>query len=125
MCKPIETTGAREKKIYRLSNKGKVELKKWLHQEPEKQSIRSEFMLKLFFGANVDPKINLEHVQAQRYETNAKLLRFEDAKKRMLDSDKKSPHFPYWLMTLEFGIKATQVKLEWCDDVIRSLEKSK
>src|SRR5262245_35765978 len=61
-CKS-DKASAREKKIYRITAKGLTELKKWLTQEPETHIIRNELMLKLFFGANVSPEINLTHIQ--------------------------------------------------------------
>ena len=54
----------RDIKIYRLTKKGKTELKKWMMQEPETQSVRNEFMLKVFFGANVAPQTILEHIRS-------------------------------------------------------------
>lgn len=124
-CKTSETSGAREKKIYRITAKGTTELKKWLGQQAETQSIRSEFMLKLFFGANVTPAINLEHVQAQRYQIKDALLRLEETKKHLAKEYKNSPHLPYWLISVAQGIKVNEAKLIWCDETINTLEKMK
>ena len=122
-CKATETVNPREKKVYRITSAGKAELKNWLAQESEKQIVRSEFMLKLFFGANVAPEINLEHVQAYRYRIKSRLAQLLETQKQIKQED--SPHLPYWLMSIDYGIKLAETQLEWCKDVIHALEKMK
>lgn len=125
VSKGMQKKDAREKKMYRITAKGQTELAKWLKQEAETQTVRSEFMLKLFFGANVEPEVNLEHVQVFRHRLKSKLARLLEIKKQVEREDKDSPHFPYWIMSIEHGIKQSMAQLEWCDSVIRTLEKMK
>lgn len=80
-------------------------------------------MLKLFFGANISPAINLEHIQAHRYQTKTMLAELIHTKKNLADKHKASPHFPYWKMSVEYGISLAEAKLKWCDDVIYQLKK--
>lgn len=124
-CKTVESAGNREKKVYRITAKGSTELRKWLFEQAEKQSIRSEFMLKLFFGANVSAEINLDHVQAHRYQVKSGVARLNDTKKSVTEEEKDSQHLPYWLMCIDYGIKIAQAKLAWCDNTISILEKMK
>ena len=44
------TRGRPDRNVYRLTGKGEKELDGWLDIPAEKQSIRNEFLLKLFFG---------------------------------------------------------------------------
>ena len=114
--------GKRDKKTYNITDAGREELQTWLAAQPETQSVRSEFMLKLFFGGNVAPNINLEHVEAQRYEAKAAVQQLEVMRKQLIEKQKDSPHLPYWLMSLDHGLKIGKAKLEWSEDVIRTLK---
>ena len=100
-----------------------TELKKWLLQEAETHSVRSEFMLKLFFGANVTPEINIEHLQMERYKTKSKLTQLLEMQQQLTREHKNSPHLPYWLMSVDYGIKTAEAKLSWCDRTLKILEK--
>ncbi len=122
LCK-ADKTSARQKKVYNITTKGRTALKKWLAQKPETHIIRNEFMLKLFFGANVSPTISLEHVQAHRYQTKAMLFQFAETKKQLAHEYKDSFHLPYWEMSIQYGVELAEAKLKWCDDVINELEK--
>jgi DNA-binding PadR family transcriptional regulator len=122
LCK-ADKTSAREKKVYHITTKGITELNQWLAQEPETHIIRNEFMLKLFFGANVSPEINLEHIQAHRYQTKKMLSQLAETKKQLEHKHKDSSHLPYWQMSIQYGITHGEAKLKWCDDVIHKLKK--
>lgn len=123
--KTQESSGFRDKKIYRITPKGIAELKKWMLQEAETHSVRSEFMLKLFFGANVTPEISIEHLQMERYKTKSKLTHLLEMQQQLAREHKDSPHLPYWLMSVDYGIKTAEAKLSWCDKTIKTLEKIK
>jgi PadR family transcriptional regulator, regulatory protein AphA len=120
-CKTEKSAGAREKKIYTMTDKGHLALKKWLQQAPNKNIIRNEFMLKLFFGANASHETTLEHVQAERYRAKAILWQLKNTKNQLEANDKNNAHLPYWLMSLDYGIQMTETKLTWCDHVTKTL----
>lgn len=124
-CKATKKDNPREKKEYRITAAGKVELKKWLQQEAETHVIRNEFLLKLFFGANVSSEINLEHMRAYRYRTKSRLSGLIETKKKAEQEYKDSPHAPYWIMSIDYGIQLIQGQLVWCDHVIETLGKMK
>lgn len=47
--------GARGRKTYALAEKGREELRTWLHRPPRKAVVRNEFMLRLFLLFALDP----------------------------------------------------------------------
>ena len=112
----------RAKNTYHITALGLAELKTWLAQEPETHLVRSEFMLQLFFGANVAPKISLEHVQAYRYRTKMLLAQLTKTEEQLADKNQDSAHLPYWCITIQYGIQTAEAKLNWCDDTIKTLE---
>lgn len=120
---PTKNISARDKKVYQITPQGRKELQAWLVLEPETQTVRSELMLKLFFGANVAPVITREHIEAQRYQTKTSLQQLQQTRQQLMQQEKNSPHLPYWLMSIDHGLRAGEARLEWCEASIRTLAK--
>jgi PadR family transcriptional regulator AphA len=114
---------ARDKKIYGLTEQGKDALNQWLKAPPEKQNFRNEFMLKIFYGANVTPNVSLAHVQAQRYQIEAYLHELSETTQKINTNHAHSPHLAYWQISLQYGMKIAEAKLKWCDETIQALTK--
>lgn len=123
ICKSTKAPSQRGKKIYSITKEGSTELKNWLHKEPAKINVRNEAMLKLFFGANVKTEISLEHVEASRYQLKNLLRELSETKNRLSTDYKTSPHLPYWLLSVEYGISMAESKLKWCIHAINTLKK--
>lgn len=120
-----DKSSAREKKIYKITVMGMDELTNWLKQEAETNIVRSESLLKLFFGANVAPEISLEHIQVMHDETRAMLSRLAETSRHLDSEFKHSPHLEYWQMTIDYGLRLGVAKLLWCEDAINKLQKNK
>jgi len=116
-------TNARNKKVYRITPQGKKALQQWLQQEAETHITRNEFMLKLFFGANISPEINLAHIQNYHYQTKSRLSKLTETQQQLTKEHKDSPHLPYWMMSLDYGIQLTKTQLTWCENAMRALSK--
>jgi PadR family transcriptional regulator AphA len=114
----------REKKVYSITAKGMTELKKWLVLEADTKLVRDELLLKLFFGTHSSPETNLEHIRAHRYTTKARLSQLIN-KKELMQEQQNSPHFPYWQISIQYGIQVSEAVVKWCDDTIIRLEKLK
>lgn len=117
------TAGVREKKIYCLTKKGQSELKKWLEQSNDIHIIRNEFILKVFFGANVSPEIILNKMRSQLEDSTLKLTQVMQKRKLIKVKNAKSPHLIYQLFTVDYGIEILKGKITWCQNVIRTLKK--
>jgi DNA-binding PadR family transcriptional regulator len=124
-CKMEKNENEREKKIYSITAKGMALLTQWLTRAAETQSVRSEILLKLFFGANVSPDVSREHIQMHCYQTKSMLAQLAASKKQLQHEHKDSPHLPYWLMSIDYGMQIAEAKLAWCDGVIEKLNKMK
>lgn len=123
--KSMNKADGRDKKIYSITKKGMEELTDWLKEEATTRNFRIEFLLKLFFGANVSPEINIEHIQADRYQCKMLQVKLQEIKATLLSEEKDSPHLPFWLMTLDYGIMGAEARLAWCDKALKALEKVK
>ncbi len=112
----------RNKIIYTITEEGRCYLKEWLRQPIEKDELRYETLLKLFFGNEEGPEQALRHIGAFREKIMQELpylLGAEKVLKERLDED--TTH-RYYLLTVEFGIRTYRTYLEWCDEAERMLK---
>ncbi len=106
----------RNKIIYSITGDGRRYLKQWLQIPVEKDELRYETLLKLFFGSEGGPLQAISHIEAFREKIERELpyLTYaEDILKRNMDVDEAHK---YYLLTVEFGIKTYRAYLEWCEE---------
>ena len=116
-----DTENKRNKLIYTITDEGRSYLKEWLKLPIEKDELRYETLLKLFFGNEQGAEQALLHVKA--FEEKIKkelpnLLGSEHVLKSCLNED--STH-KYYLLTVQFGIKTYNAYLEWCEEAKKLL----
>lgn len=118
-----DTKTKRNKQIYTITESGRDYLKKWLSLPIEKDELRYETLLKLFFGNERGEEQAIAHIEAfeKKIESDLPyLLQAEETLNKYLHAD--SAH-KYYLLTVEFGIKTYQTYLEWCREAKKLLEK--
>lgn len=103
----------REKISYSITEFGKESLKDWLYKPSEKDELRYETLLKLFFGNETGLNSMNKHIE--RFENKCKselaiLNMFAKNLEKALDND---THKHYYL-TVKFGIKTYESYLNWC-----------
>lgn len=116
-----DTKSNRNKLIYTITETGHDYLKKWLTLPVEKDELRYETLLKLFFGNELDEKQAIFHIDAFEKRIEEELPYLLDAKtilNKCLDDDNTHK---YYLLTVEFGIKTYQAYLEWCREAKKLL----
>ncbi len=122
-CVEMQSEGTqRIKKMYSITKVGEKALIEWLHQQTQEPLIRHELLLKLFFGANNDVSDNIYHVKQHEKSAKELLQIYQNLKTSLTSEHKKSPHLPYWLITIDFGIKSTEAELEWCQKTCHLLQ---
>ena len=111
----------RNRQIYNITEKGREYLKNWLKDPVQRDEVRYETLLKLFFGSEAGSEITARHIRSFREKTE-KALDDLLAAKRILESciDRDSTH-RYYLLTAEFGIKTYSAYLEFCDEALQEL----
>lgn len=117
------TQGARVRKVYRITTKGLKVLKDWLAKEAEPLVPRNELLLKLFFGLNIPTENNHKHLLDYQQQLKQRLAVYQQIEKNLVQE--KSPHLPYWKMTLKYGELITKTQLDWCEDTLKQLKKLK
>ena len=43
--------------------------------------------------------------------------------KKLQVDQKNEPGLPYWLMTLDFGLRQVKAALEWCESALKQYDK--
>ena len=124
VTKKVEKTeGKPNRNVYTITDSGKDELQGWLSVSPEEHSLRSELLLKIFFGALTSKEtiINMVRDEKERHEKRREAF---DSIEEMIMTQKGDDYQgdqPFWLITLRYGKKMSQAVTEWCDETIKIL----
>lgn len=113
----------RNKFTYTITDNGKEYLKQWLALPVEKDEIRYETLLKIFFGNESGDAQVLSHIEDFHKKIQSELpylLKSQEILSNILNED--TAH-KYYLLTVEFGIKTYQAYLEWCEEAENILSK--
>ena len=112
----------RNKITYSITKQGRQHLKKWLLKPVEKDELRYETLLKLFFADGADVKTAIRHVENFEAKT-AGGLSFLKIMVKNLESigDANRTHL-YYLLTAKFGVRTYEAYLEWCDEIKKILK---
>lgn len=122
---PVSAEGKNSKPSikYQITASGRYELQEWLKTPVEKETVRYELLLKLYFSNSSSSATMLEHVR--EFEINHRRQqqlfdKFEAQLKQNLDVHSNHSRI---LMVLSFGQKLWESYAEWCGQTIALLEK--
>lgn len=106
---------------YCLTPAGHAQLQEWLAVPYRDDPPRNEFLLKLFFGRAAPPSVliaQIRHFQERHQRLLATLLEIETLGRA---GQSENPHFPFWMLTLTFGIAQARAALEWSESALAML----
>jgi DNA-binding PadR family transcriptional regulator len=116
-----EDTGARSRRSYSITPPGRDALKQWLALPFRDDPPRDEFLLKLFFGEQADPGISVGHIRAFQQKARQFLNSMQELEKLAHAHNAHQPGFPYWMLTLNYGVGQLQAALAWSDSALATL----
>lgn len=121
VTKEDTSINGREKISYSITGYGKETLKEWLQKPVEKDEIRYETLLKLFFGNETGFERTKDHIE--RFEEKCKnelavLNMFAENLIQYLEDD---THKHYYL-TVKFGINTYEAYLKWCKEAKKQIK---
>jgi PadR family transcriptional regulator AphA len=124
MTEEIETGDEkkRSQKTYRITELGHVNLRQWLMLPVERESVRLEILLKMYFSHLTDNVVMLDHVLKfqEAHKQDLQILNlFENELKKIVDDDENHPRV---LRVIDFGRKVNEAYLDWCRETILFLE---
>jgi DNA-binding PadR family transcriptional regulator len=119
-------TGGRRRTVYRLTDAGREELRRWLDRPPERLELRDEGLLKLFFAGAAEPGKAVEIIDAKQRLTEEKLAALRQIEPYAADAASSDP-FPY--LVLRYGLESSESVIAWCEraraELARATSKSK
>jgi DNA-binding PadR family transcriptional regulator len=108
----------RQRHLYSLTLVGETALQSWLARPAELEQSRNELLLKLFFGDAVPSSISRQHIKEYQTVLKEKKKIFSEVKDKLQLEHDQEPGFPYWLITLDYGIRQVKAALEWCENTL-------
>ena len=114
--KKEDTESKRNKQIYTITKEGRDYLRKWLTLPIEKDELRYETLLKLFFGNEQSVEQALFHIEAFEKKIEKELPYLLNAEETLNKNLNNDIAHKYYLLTVEFGIKTYRTYLEWCKE---------
>lgn len=115
----------RKRKSYKITKKGLKALQSWLMEDVELEQSRNELLLKIFFGELNSISSNIKHIENYKQQISARKLILEQTRKTLPKEYPKDAGLPFWLMTIEFGIRRMQASIEWSEYALEMLNKTK
>lgn len=109
--------------VYSITDAGKNKLIEWLLDSNEKEYVRYEILLKLFFGNMVPVEENMEKVIKFRERNAQKLNSMESIEENLKKVLEDHGDHLYYYLTLLFGKHLYSAYLKWADEVIDILNK--
>lgn len=117
----IENIGGRNQKKYSVKKKGLDALRQWLMLPVEKESIRIELLLKMYFSNYTDNETMINHIL--KFETSHKqdmmLLNMFNSELLKLQEDESHEAI---LKVIDFGLKVNKAYVDWARETIKFLE---
>lgn len=102
--------------VYTLTARGRRRFLQWMQEDPEPERVRSEFMLKLFFGSHAGPEVTAGRIATYRTQQQAIQRQYADIERMIRAGLADRPEAPYWLMSLRRGQLLTEARLRWCEE---------
>jgi PadR family transcriptional regulator, regulatory protein AphA len=112
--------GRPDRHVYEITVRGREELRRWVVEPPRPTPMRSELLLKLFFGDAESAGAQVAWVEQVLAESTAQLVTYA-AIRRELEAERTSPHATHWLLTLRFGECRAESNQRWAREALATL----
>jgi PadR family transcriptional regulator AphA len=120
----IEQDDRPDRKVYHITEVGREELRRWLTTPLPFEEVRHTSLIQVFFAAQLSDEEILDIFEREAEQLRERLARYsriQQESAQYLEIGSPREVF-FWMLTLEFGIKATQSRLEWAESVIQRLK---
>ena len=115
--------GRLERQEYSLTAKGRARLEEWLALPYRDQPLRSEFLLKLFFGRAAPLEVSVQHLRTFQEKNGRLRATLVELERQARAHHRGNPHLPFWLLTLSWGICATRAAVDWSEQALARLSR--
>ena len=120
-----ESSGARKKRIYTITEKGQKILEEWLHRSTEVTPYREEILLKLAFSQYVQDSNVLEMLAQYKLDIEVQIKDNNIVTDHLEDDHAGKPDEPYLYMIHDHVKLLLQAKLDWVNMMIERVKGNK
>lgn len=106
---------------YSITAAGQLRLQEWLAIPYRDDPPRDEFLLKLFFGNDAAPSVSIAHIQRFQQKNRNMLATLLELEALGSAHSSHYPGFPFWMLTLKFGVEQLRSALEWSEAALAML----
>lgn len=122
----VEQDGAPDKKLYRLTDSGWIELRRWLAAPEPTPSLHEGWLGQLFFAAELDRAQIRGLLETRIAEAKTILARYENEvpADAALYADLYGAHdeMRFWLLTLQYGIEKMRFDIQWAENALALID---
>jgi DNA-binding PadR family transcriptional regulator len=113
------------RKVYHITEAGREELRRWLTTPLPTKEARHALLIQVFFAGQLSDEEILELFEQEAARLRQVLERYSQIPQQSAvyaDASGFSREAFFWMLTLEYGVKVTQARLEWTEDVVQRIE---
>lgn len=114
--------GGRNRVVYTITETGHEHLGAWLKIPVDKDELRYETLLKLFFGGEVGKEETLKHLTVFEEKISRELPVLQDVVHILSTVQDSDEDHVYFLLSAMFGQKVYGAYLEWCEEAKKLLK---
>lgn len=111
--------------IHSLTTKGRARFRQWMEEPPEQDRVRSEFLLKIFFGAQAPSEFSARWIREHEREQLRVRSSHVETGRAIQSAFEGRPESVYWQMALRRGQLLTDARLAWCRESLATLQQEK
>ncbi len=110
-----------EKIRYRITLKGREALKKWMEAENEKDTARSEFLLKMYLASEDNKEEMKRHLKDFRQQARQKVILFTMFQKELRMLAESHSNHRQLLKVLDLGLRQAMLYEEWSNEMLEDM----
>jgi len=113
---------SRRKQLYRITDKGLKSLLLWMDMPIEKETVRLEILLKVYFANFMDDNMLFNYIQIFRKQHKEELDIIKGFQKELQSIPNPHNNHQNILNVIDFGIRTNQAYLDWSNNMLHKLE---
>jgi PadR family transcriptional regulator AphA len=111
-----------DKHLYRITKKGRAALRRWIESgPPEPDPAHNPFLLRVYFGAETDPRVVAGHVETRRAEALERIALHYELEAEM-DAHRPELSDRYRRIVLDWGVEYYEAVVRWAEATLRELK---
>jgi DNA-binding PadR family transcriptional regulator len=114
------------RKVYHITTAGREELQRWLQSPADVAPVRDAFLIKIFFGGQLDKEDSLSQLRCHLALHQEQLAVYQETVRGRIQQSMEGTGMEreafFWNLTLDRGMKYEQGWIEWCQETIAKIE---